>query len=106
MNSTTIDSIITILGIIFLGVIGILGTFYPIKISKLIILGPRLIFPDIFGEENIPEQALRAIELIDDSEEYAAEFGCQLIFIRILGIVSLVMFCGIITTYISSMITR
>lgn len=106
MNSTTIDSIITILGIIFLGVSGTLGTFYPLKISKLITLGPRLIFPDIFGETNIPEQASRAIELIDDPEEYAAEFGCQLIFIRIFGIVSLIMFCGIITTYISAVIAR
>jgi hypothetical protein len=100
MYSITVDEIMPCFSFIFLFLLSI-GAFSPMTIARLITWIPKTIYPKAFGKENIPEKVLSAIELIDDPEGYQVEFGCQLIFIRILGVIALLMVCGIATTYIS-----
>lgn len=103
MYMITIDDILFILFVLFLFFLGVVGTFWPIHIAKIVTLGPKLIFPKLFGERNIPSRALKAIRLIDDPEVYADEFKGQLAFIRVLGIGALSMLCCISTLFISAL---
>jgi len=68
---------------------GILACLFPLQVTRIAFLWPKLIFPKILGD-NIPAKAREGLELLDaDPKKYKAKYRYQLILMRLTGIIAI-----------------